>query len=438
MRLLACDLMASSSAVFRRHIALCALLTLAATVAPRTQPSPDHVTLAWDRNRGRDTVGYYVHVGTEPGEYTERYDAGTATAFTFSGGVRGQRYYFAVAAYNAARRESALSNEVSTVIGGEDRPVGPVEGFADASARHESTTQARAESLGPISGLSPMPDGGAVLVESARHVRLIDRDGLRSQPLLSLEEPDTALTEVVVAPAFEQTAVFVGMTSLQRDGTRGFRVVRYRLAGDTLGEGATIVGGLSFRGEHAPRFDVDDTGHILIAMPGGDGARVDPYAAHLLRFAPDGTVPDGQPGFSPVLASGPPIPTDVDAAGDHVWIVGVDRRGQSSVASAPLASDRREWPGRIINAEFAERRGLAVAAFDVSGTAGSAQHAVMIDTEGYLYRVTSLAAAAADVQRIPWAGDTPVDIALAPDGTAHLVVKSVADRYSVFALQPEP
>lgn len=71
----------------------------------------DPITLMWDANA--DTIaGYIVHVGAQSGAYTQHYDVGLLTGFTYPGAVAGQRYCFAVSAYNATGTQSALSGEV--------------------------------------------------------------------------------------------------------------------------------------------------------------------------------------------------------------------------------------------------------------------------------------------------------------------------------------
>ncbi|HKE83962.1 MAG TPA: putative Ig domain-containing protein [Vicinamibacterales bacterium] len=76
-----------------------------------TQPAfADSLNLAWDANV-EPVSGYAVYVGVTSGTYTQRFDVGGATSFTFSNATAGQRYCFAVTAYSSAG-ESAKSAEV--------------------------------------------------------------------------------------------------------------------------------------------------------------------------------------------------------------------------------------------------------------------------------------------------------------------------------------
>jgi hypothetical protein len=84
------------------------LLTL---VAPRLAAA-DTLTLMWDANPAPEVAGYIAHVGTQSGTYTQHFDVGQSTAFTFSTAVAGQRYCFAVSSYATGPLEGANSGEV--------------------------------------------------------------------------------------------------------------------------------------------------------------------------------------------------------------------------------------------------------------------------------------------------------------------------------------
>ena len=70
------------------------------------------VTIAWDPSPDQSVVGYQVYVGTSPGSYSETFDVGLATSFTYSPRDETVRY-FAVAAYAAGPVVGPLSIEVS-------------------------------------------------------------------------------------------------------------------------------------------------------------------------------------------------------------------------------------------------------------------------------------------------------------------------------------
>jgi hypothetical protein len=420
----------------RRRIVACALLALlAAGSAPHAGQPADAVTLAWDASRGL-TTGYRVHVGTESRLYDQSYDVGRATSFVFDGPSWGTRSFFAVTAYDADGRESPFSNEISYLFGDEPEPPVIAQRPDSPVAREHRLARVRADALGPVSGIAALPDGRVLFVEDARQVRMIDTVGLVAAPSLTTDAPDTAFTEVVIDPSFDRTSfVFVGTTQRQRDGRQDFRIVRYRLVGDSLGEGATLVGNLALAGEHAPRFTVDNMGRIYVAVPGAAAARGDMYAGRLLRFAPDGSVPDDHRGLSPVLAHGLAVPRDLDWDGQAVWVVGLDDRAQPALGRlVPDAADG-EWPRRLSAAGFAIPPDLEVSAFDATASiaAGRSPEAVIVDLRQRLHRVITRAPEnVSEVEALDGLVEgLPVEVALGPHGAIHVVIRTATGRFAI-------
>src|SRR5258705_3784378 len=61
----------------------------------------DAIALVWDANPvGNAIAGYWVLVGTAPGDYQQIFDAGPHPYFFYPNPVPGQQYFFAVSAYN--------------------------------------------------------------------------------------------------------------------------------------------------------------------------------------------------------------------------------------------------------------------------------------------------------------------------------------------------
>jgi predicted phage tail protein len=76
-----------------------------------------NVTLTWEPpadNGGAAVTNYTIYYGTSSGNYTNNITVGNITSYTITGLINGQRYYFAVSAFNAVG-ESEKSNEVSAV-----------------------------------------------------------------------------------------------------------------------------------------------------------------------------------------------------------------------------------------------------------------------------------------------------------------------------------
>jgi len=71
------------------------------------------VTLAWDPNPVLENVdSYTVYCGYSSGNYEINFNVGNQTTYTISGLESGQKYYFAVSAYNTDGRESPFSKEI--------------------------------------------------------------------------------------------------------------------------------------------------------------------------------------------------------------------------------------------------------------------------------------------------------------------------------------
>ncbi|MGJ0428030.1 PKD domain-containing protein [Methylobacter sp.] len=81
------------------------------------QPFAASVNLAWDASQSPNVGGYIVSYGQSSGKYSSNIDAGNKTSLTVCGLQEGQKYYFAVKVYDAARTtESNYANEVSKIV----------------------------------------------------------------------------------------------------------------------------------------------------------------------------------------------------------------------------------------------------------------------------------------------------------------------------------
>ena len=99
-----------------KHAPIAFVLAICAFTFPARAAAQD-IRLAWDAPSDATVSGYRVHVGTQSGVYTQTFDVSVAdTTFTFTTGVPGTTYYFAVKSFNASNVTSAFSNEVSAHI----------------------------------------------------------------------------------------------------------------------------------------------------------------------------------------------------------------------------------------------------------------------------------------------------------------------------------
>jgi glucose/arabinose dehydrogenase len=404
------------------------LLALAAQADALRSAEPDTIAIAWDPNRD-GTIGYIVHVGTAPRSYSEHYDVGNVTSFTLSEALPDQRYYLAVSAYNAAGIESEYSAEVSAFVDVTPPDNKSMARCDAANVDDCAPVRFRASDLGAVSDIAAAGDGRLLLIENGRHVRVIAASGLLQEPAISFSDEDTELSAIVVDPAFDRTGyVFLGMTQPLRDGRAEFRVVRYRAVQNTLGEGATVVSGLSFVGGSQPRFALDAAGKIYVAMPATNADRADLYAGRILRFNIDGSVPPENPHGSPVVADGYPIPRAMAWDGDDLWMAGGDRGFDDSTM-------RLSFDGPAITTRMAFKA-IALDVRRLGAGDAAAKSAVFIDADHTLHRMTMRGReVVTPFQAIRWFRDEkPVDVAVGPGGAVFVVVETDAGSFAVVQL----
>jgi glucose/arabinose dehydrogenase len=185
-------------------------------------------------------------------------------------------------------------------------------------------------------------DGRLFISERAGRIRVF-RDG-RLQPA-ALEIDDVVATDrrgllaLALDPDFEKTGhVFAVYTA-----AAGFRLVRYRAAGDTLAERAMLIDGieatlatpaatLRFGPDRKLYLGLDDAGEP--SRPGDLGS----FNGKVLRLNPDGTTPVDQAGGTPVYALNVNEPRGMDWDGSTLWIAESLRlQGVAEAAGTPAA-----------------------------------------------------------------------------------------------------
>jgi hypothetical protein len=222
---------------------------------------------------------------------------------------------------------------------------------ADLANSDESTPIA--SGLANVEWLSLSPDGAILLfVEGRRAVRAIEGDRLVDTPAFALGPPADAIVGMAIDPAFETTrAVYLAWTELQRDGSRALSLTRFRYVGATLGEGATIVTGLPVpEGASAP-LAVDGEGLVYLALPSLDASRragrEGAWNGFIVRFGPDGRVPDANRAASPILAVGFSRPSSiaVDHGNRRLWAAGMRSGEEHALVTLALeGGPGTVWP----------------------------------------------------------------------------------------------
>ncbi len=129
------------------------------------------VTATWNANPESDIAGYKLSYGTQTGVYTTTVDVGNVTsrALTLT---NGQRYYFAVQAYNTSAMTSAYSAEVffdvpaSTADHHEPGPAERADRHVGDDHRHELRRDPGDEHASPSTAPSPRRRRGRPRVSS--------------------------------------------------------------------------------------------------------------------------------------------------------------------------------------------------------------------------------------------------------------------------------
>jgi hypothetical protein len=350
-----------------------ALLLMVATGSAGQGAGAVDVRLAWDRNPEPAAAGYYVYVGTLPGVYDERLDAGDRTSFVYSRPADGRRYYFSVAAYTSAGFIGPKSEPVSHVAEAAAGPIGggPVDTpeYPEPSAPEPDPTEPDSapwslpdkmcfdavasdcyflrellRTSSRLSELAATDDGRVIAIANGDQAVVLTPGETNVHHALSVR--NETLTGVALDPAFSRTHfVYVGQASESSDGASTMAIVRYREVQGTLGEPAVVVQGIRVPAGRSVPFEINANGDLYVATPAPSSPRSavrDPYAAAILRFTGDGRVPPDMPGVTPVYAQSLAEPVALARSGAYLWIAGRDdaRSGRVTYLNLGLNATR--------------------------------------------------------------------------------------------------
>lgn len=204
-----------------------------------------------------------------------------------------------------------------------------------------------ASGLDGASGLGPTPDGRLLFIEGGTRIRLIADGALTPGAALAFNDPSVRIVGLAVDPAFAASrTVFVAFTERTSSATVALSIARYREVNGTLGQGATIVGGLPVpEGALAP-LAVDQAGLLYLALP-ATGAPPADSAGVVMRFTGDGLTPPSNPRASPILGYGYSRPTSLapDSANLRLWLSGERAGWGNGLATLPLnVGTAAPWP----------------------------------------------------------------------------------------------
>jgi hypothetical protein len=225
-----------------------------------------------------------------------------------------------------------------------------------------------------------------LMIEDGVRLRIAVNSALLPEPALVVETP-SQITAVAVDPAFA-TSRFVYVALVEEiPPRRELTVRRFREVGETLGEGAAIVSGVSLPHDVSPQLSIDTLGRVYVTTAStttGNGL--------LLRYMPDGSTPWSSGQRTPVLSEGYARATALamDHRAQRLWLSGLDS-GKPGLAS--LAWESHETLGLF------RRTGPSQPAHDqpivslaIGGPLrGSAASALFgLDGSGSLFRAVSI------------------------------------------------
>jgi glucose/arabinose dehydrogenase len=180
-----------------------------------------------------------------------------------------------------------------------------------------------AAGLDDPSDLAGAPDGRIFISERSGRIRVF-RDGALRPASTPIEGVVTGDRRGVLALALDPEFAKTGYLYAAYTAASGFRLVRYRTVGDTLGEGATLLDGieaaaapsatLRFGPDRKLYLGIDDAGDP--SRPGDLGS----FNGKVLRLNADGTTPADQAGGTPVYALNVNQPRGMDWDGATLWI----------------------------------------------------------------------------------------------------------------------
>ena len=221
----------------------------------------------------------------------------------------------------------------------------------------ELVAQVVADDLEEPVDLAFAPDGSVFIAERAGRIRVWRAGRLVPEPAVRLADVVTTggggLLALAVDPQFDRTRfLYVVYT-----GESGFRLARLRAVGDTLGDRAILLDGISSSpvGPSASlRFGPDAQLYLSLDDAGDPRRRGDlgSFNGKTLRLNADATTPLDQSGSSPIHAAHLSAPRGMawDASGATLWVLDSSAEGPTylHVVTAQSDVERRESRGNPI------------------------------------------------------------------------------------------
>jgi glucose/arabinose dehydrogenase len=232
--------------------------------------------------------------------------------------------------------------------------------------------------------IAPAPDGRVFVAEQEGRVRVVRNGVLDPQPAVTIHEvlmtsaAEGGLLAIALDAQFDRTHfVYAVYTIAGPEGTRRFRVVRYREVASRLGERVVLLDDIPAAASPAAALGVGPDGRLYVAFDAavstGRVPAVASYSGKVVRINTDGTTPEDRPSRNPVFAADFVSPRSLDwhPATGALVVADVRRRDLEELRIVPaslegspnLSRTRMTLPAGTGVAGMAFYRGTLVPAF---------------------------------------------------------------------------
>jgi glucose/arabinose dehydrogenase len=236
------------------------------------------------------------------------------------------------------------------------------------------------EQVNAPTAFASAPDGRVFVSEREGRIRILRGEALDPEPAVVIDDvlvTDTSeggLLALALDAQFERTHLLYAVyTVLAREGSRQFRLVRFREVGDRLGERVVLLDGIPAGPRPSAALGTGPDGRLYVAFDAsprtGRTAALASYSGKVLRLNTDGTTPEDQR-TGPVFATDFQSPRGLDwhPSTGALWVADVKRRDLEElrvVDSTSSAPPRRiPLPGGTGAAALAFYRGTLLPTFD--------------------------------------------------------------------------